>query len=454
VPYSQTKSPRGRKKSVATQGYACPHPHCAYCGITDDAIHALVGYGHHNRIQRFKCQACRKVFTSRIGTPLYYLKTDLKQVEMVLWFLAEGVDVSVMVRFTGCGDATIARWLERMGRHSQTWHNRLFRDLVFTILQLDELYTRVYPSSTSTPPTSRDEFVHLLTVLHPQAERALSHAISCNNSSPSTEEMAAAGRQRGSNLMIRPVGVDKFKSIRPGVEVPDVYTRVRSIASARWLWLAIDPVSKVIPSLHIGGRTRDDAFALVHDVQQRLEPGCVPAFTSDGLRSYLYALTAHFGRWWRPARARKDHWQPSDELHHGMLIKRKHRKRKTITQTRMAHGKRCDLFDKLQAVGLRRLIQTAFIERVNLTFRQGVSALSRRTWAYAQSERHLLLHCEWFRLYYHLVRAHESLRLPVPGLKRRYRRANASYGPGIDRPHLGGQRPVALSRAAGCLRLP
>jgi transposase-like protein len=197
VPYSQTKSPRGRKKSIATRGYACPHPHCAFCGITDDAIHALVGYGHHNHIQRFRCQACRKVFTSRIGTPLYYLKTSPDRIERVLWFLAEGVDVPVMVRFTGCGDATIARWLERMGSHSQTWHNRLFRDLVFTILQLDELYTRVYPSSTSTPPTNRDEFVHLLTVLHPQAERALSHAISCNNSPPSTGEMAAAGRQRG-----------------------------------------------------------------------------------------------------------------------------------------------------------------------------------------------------------------------------------------------------------------
>jgi transposase-like protein len=121
VPYSQTKSPCGRKKSVATRGYACPHPHGAFCGIADDAIHALVGYGRHNHIQRFKCQACRKVFTSRIGTPLYYLKTDLKQVEMVLWLLAEGVDVPVMVRFTGHGDATIAHWLERMGRHSQIW---------------------------------------------------------------------------------------------------------------------------------------------------------------------------------------------------------------------------------------------------------------------------------------------------------------------------------------------
>jgi hypothetical protein len=44
------------------------------------------------------------------------------------------------------------------------------------------------------------------------------------------------------------------------MEVLDGYTRVRSIASARWLWLAIDPVSKAILSLHIGGRTKDDAL--------------------------------------------------------------------------------------------------------------------------------------------------------------------------------------------------
>jgi transposase-like protein len=55
-------------------------------------VHALVGYGTDNGIQRLKCQACGQVFTSRWGTPLYYLKSDVKQVELVLWFLAEGVD--------------------------------------------------------------------------------------------------------------------------------------------------------------------------------------------------------------------------------------------------------------------------------------------------------------------------------------------------------------------------
>jgi hypothetical protein len=37
------------------------------------------------------------------------------------------------------------------------------------------------------------------------------------------------------------------------------------------------------------------AHRLIHALQQRLAPGCIPRFTSDGLNGYLYALTAHVG---------------------------------------------------------------------------------------------------------------------------------------------------------------
>lgn len=347
-PYAQRKSRRGRKKTVATDGFACPNPCCDYFGVTDPSIHALVGYGTHNGIQRFKCQACAKVFTCRINTPLYYLKSKPKEIEFVLWFLAEGVDVSVLVRFIGHADATLARWFKRMGNHSQGWHNHLFRNLAFTLLQMDELYTRV-----------------------------------------------------------------------------------RAAASAAWLWLAFDPVSKAVPALHVGGRTKVDAFALVHDLKARLDPECVPAVTTDGLRSYFYALTAHFGSWFRPPKARTAHWQPSDELHYRQLVKRKDKRPATFTHTRMVWGLRSSLFARLREVGLRPLIQTAFVERVNLTFRQSVSSLSRRTWSYAQTEHRLLLHCEWFRLFYHLVRAHDSLALEVPGLKRCFRSRSPAMALGL-----------------------
>jgi IS1 family transposase len=40
------------------------------------------------------------------------------------------------------------------------------------------------------------------------------------------------------------------------------------------------------------------------------------------------------------------------------------------------------------------LINTSFIERFNLTLRQMVAALSRKTWSLAQSHAKLLLHLE------------------------------------------------------------
>jgi IS1 family transposase len=205
---------------------------------------------------------------------------------------------------------------------------------------------------------------------------------------------------------------------------------VRDSEQARWLWLAIDPVTKVIPSLHLGGRKNEDAYAVAHDLKERLDPACVPSFTTDGLWGYFYALTAHFGHWFRPKRARTDHWEVDDEFRHGQLVKRKARRTLKYAIQRMAWGKRSELFDILVANGFQRVIQTAFIERVNLTFRQCIAPLARRTWSLV-SEQQLLYHTEWFRLYYHLARPHESLREPIPGLKGKYRDRTPAMALGI-----------------------
>jgi hypothetical protein len=59
-PWREVKSRRGAPKRIPTEGIACPNPQCAYCGITDAHIHALVGdgtHGHAEHIQTFRCQA-------------------------------------------------------------------------------------------------------------------------------------------------------------------------------------------------------------------------------------------------------------------------------------------------------------------------------------------------------------------------------------------------------------
>ncbi len=147
VPWPQVKSPRGRKKQVDTTGYACLNLLCAYFGITDPAVHALVSngkHGIHQDIPYFKCQACGSCKSSRLNTPMYYLKTPLHRVAMVMHSLSEGLDLSAASRIFGHHHSTISRWLERGGQHSFRLHERLFfRAVEVGHLQLDELVTRV-----------------------------------------------------------------------------------------------------------------------------------------------------------------------------------------------------------------------------------------------------------------------------------------------------------------------
>ena len=125
-PYRSQKRKAGKPKQRSTEGYACPYRECAYFGVTREMVHALVGYGKISKaknIQRWRCQACRTTFSCRRGTLLYYLKSDQAQVEQVLWFLAEGVDISVLVRYSGRHEATVTGWLERAGRQSAGWQS-------------------------------------------------------------------------------------------------------------------------------------------------------------------------------------------------------------------------------------------------------------------------------------------------------------------------------------------
>jgi transposase-like protein len=149
-PWREGKSRRGAPKRIPTEGFACPNPQCRYCRITDAHIHALVGDGKHGqseRIQTFRCQACRTTFTARRDTPLYRLKTPSQQVGMVLSALAEGLDPSAAERVFGYRQATIITWLTRAGQHAQTLHERSFRNLHIPHLQLDEIRTRLRRST-------------------------------------------------------------------------------------------------------------------------------------------------------------------------------------------------------------------------------------------------------------------------------------------------------------------
>jgi hypothetical protein len=144
-------------------------------------------------------------------------------------------------------------------------------------------------------------------------------------------------------------------------------------------------------------------------------PFCLPLFTSDGLNLYFYALTAHFGHWLEVGHCgpKALRWQVAAGLIYGQ-VKKRYRRRKLVQVSHvMRLGTEAALKVALQQLGLSGRLNTACIERVNLTVRHGVAALARRTWATAQQSPHLLAHLEWWRAYYHFVRPHASLRVTL-----------------------------------------
>ena len=182
-----------------------------------------------------------------------------------------------------------------------------------------------------------------------------------------------------------------------------------------WLWLAIDPRTKILPVLHLGPRTQHAAHLLIHSLRQLLAPDCLPLFTSDGLNLYFYALTAHFGQWLQMRRRGRNvrQWQVAAGLIYGQ-VKKSYRRRQLVRVMRvMRLGTEATLTATLQGLGFSGRLNTAFIERVNLSVRHGVAALARRTWATSQQASQLLVHLEWWRAYYHFVRPHEALRVAL-----------------------------------------
>jgi IS1 family transposase len=199
----------------------------------------------------------------------------------------------------------------------------------------------------------------------------------------------------------------------PHLQLDEIRTRLRCSTQVLWLWLVIDPCTKLLPVLSLGPRTQNAAHQVIHSLRELLAPGCIPLFTSDGLNMYFYALTAHFGHWFVGSRRGRNvrQWQVAAGLIYGQ-VKKSYRRRKLVRVTHvMRLGSEDALIAALQRLGFSGRLNTAFIERVNLTVRHGVAALARRIWATAQQSPHLLSHLEWWRAYYHFVRPHVSLRV-------------------------------------------
>ena len=119
-----------------------------------------------------------------------------------------------------------------------------------------------------------------------------------------------------------------------------------------WLWVATEAKSKLIPVIELGPRTLDMAMGVVHALVGTMRPGCLPIFTTDGLKLYFYALTAHFGQWKKSDEMKKPVWQVAAELLYGQVKKIVRRRRLVKVEHTMLWGELENLKAGLKRIGL------------------------------------------------------------------------------------------------------
>jgi len=71
------------------------------------------------------------------------------------------------------------------------------------------------------------------------------------------------------------------------IQLDEIKARWRDKPPEWWGWVVLAGPTKVIPGLAVGARTLAVAHRVVHRLKAVLAPGCLPVFTSDGLRLYF-----------------------------------------------------------------------------------------------------------------------------------------------------------------------
>jgi IS1 family transposase/transposase-like protein len=342
-------SKRGRPRAVDSYNHYCPTKTCTYYGWVGLGNIRANGHPGSGTWRQFHCVVCDTYFLETHHTLFYGKALPAEQIVRVVTALTEGLGIRAVARVFELDPNTVLAWLSEAAAQLAAFSRYLLHDVYIDHVQLDELCAWV--SEVQTRPESE----------------------------------AAANE-------------------------PLQY-------SPQWVWAAIDPVSKLLLALDVGERTLAMAQRLVHQVLQVLAPGCLPLFVTDGLKEYATALLTHWGHWVSPPRrwasgpAPKPRWMPLPELLYAQVVKTYRRRRLVCMRPRVVFGTLAEVTQVLAPRGWH--INTAFIERVNLTLRHHVAAVGRRVMTVAKSAGGLRVQLHLYPAYYNFCLPHASLRVPL-----------------------------------------
>jgi IS1 family transposase/transposase-like protein len=343
---------RGRRRTVDTTGHFCPQPDCSYRGWVDWGNIRANGHPNGRRWRQLVCLSCHRHFLETHGTLFHGKQVDPDKLVWAITALAEGAGIRAVARIFETDPNTVLTWLVEAAEHLEGFSHYHLRDVYAEHIQMDELFALL-------------------------------------------------------------------SAVKEG-EISEAQAIERLSRSPYWLWVAMDPVSKLIVAWDVGPRTQAMAQQLVHQVTQVLAPECAPLFLTDGFREYLIALVTHYGRWIQPERRQskgpwpKPRWIPLPQLLYAQVVKSYRRRRIVGVTHRLIFG----AAETIEAILAKRgwKINTAFIERLNLDFRQHVAAIGRRVNTLCKHEAGLRQQVAIFHTYHNFVLPHASLRIPLPDL--------------------------------------
>jgi len=345
---------RGRKRTVDTQAHFCPDPDCAYHGWLGLGNIRSNGHPGGQPWRQFQCVSCQGYFYETHGTIFHGKRSSPDLIVHVIACLAEGLGIRGTARVFEIDPSTVLHWLMEAAEQLRAFSTYFLHDLHLNQVQLDELYA----------------------------------ILSAVRDSEMSEVQA----------------IDHLST------------------SPRWVWTAIDPESKLMLSAQVGERSQAMAQAVLHQIVQLLAPGCVPLFLSDGNPSYLPAIVRHFGHWVQPPHrqakgpAPKPRWMPLPGLLYAQVIKKMRRRRIVEVKRHVVIGTQMAVDQVLSACGW--VINTSFVERLNLSLRQRVAPIRRRSATSCKGEAGLDGQLTLFQVYYNFVLPHASLRQalaePIP----------------------------------------
>jgi hypothetical protein len=183
------------------------------------------------------------------------------------------------------------------------------------------------------------------------------------------DQLQAFSRHVLHDVRVRQVQLDELFALLSAVqdgEVSGAEALARLERAPQWVWVAMDPESKLLLALDVGDRTLAMAQRFVHHVTQVLAPDCAPLFLTDGFRESMTALLTHFGHWLQPERrqahgpAPKPRWMPLPQLLYAQVVKTVRRRRLVRVSHRVVFGTLEAVEQVLAACGWQ--INTAFVE--------------------------------------------------------------------------------------------